>query len=107
MVQPLTRRSVSSSAVALAALLWLVQLQGMLHGLTHLNAAGGSFDPAAPHTVLCADCTAFAQAGAAPLRVAAAPLPAAPGGMRAATPSLAPPDLTGVAAYRSRAPPGL
>jgi len=101
------RRSVSLSAVALAALLWLVQVQGMLHGLTHLNAPGGSIDHAAPQTALCADCSAFAQAGAAPLRVAAARLPVAPGGTRAATPSLAAPALVVVAAYRSRAPPGL
>ncbi len=90
----------------LAAIFWMAQLQASVHGIGHLNAPVGVSDHATvPHSVLCGECAAFAQAGAAPiLNFGTASFALSKGdGTIAESPraAVAPPP----AAYRSRAPP--
>jgi len=95
----------------LAAVLWIAQVQGTLHAIGHLgmagHAAGAAATPQAPipYTILCADCTAFAQAGAAPLPAMATPAATiAPDGTPPA-PSVVAVAASAPVVYRSRAPP--
>ncbi len=86
--------------LALAAIFWLAQLQGLSHLVSHLSR-----DHAAPHALVCGNCIASADAGAGPLPELATPALAAPA--PAVAPPLAPaliPERT-TTAYRSRAPP--
>jgi hypothetical protein len=86
--------------LALVAIFWLAQLQGVSHLVSHLSR-----DHAAPHALVCGDCIASADAGAAPVPSVSALVFATPT-------SSALPRLTQAlrvdrlpAAYRSRAPP--
>ena len=86
--------------LALLAIFWLAQLQGVSHLVSHLG-----LDRAAPHALVCGDCIAAADAGAAPIPALAEPALLAPA-------SEAPPQTAGAVrtddvlpAYRSRAPP--
>jgi hypothetical protein len=98
---PLPRKVLS---VLLAACLCMAQVQAFAHGVAHL-ASESSFKSSSPtHTPLCADCAAFAQAGAGPVS----------SGPRAPAAALSsPPRALAVAghagsfhtAYQSRAPP--
>ena len=104
----MTRRAIFDRAagrrraglLALAAIFWLAQLQGVAHLVSHLAR-----DHAAPHSLVCGDCIASADAGAAPAPAITVPALAAPG--EAALPWPAPTPLAGrlTTAYRSRAPP--
>ena len=86
--------------LALVAIFWLAQLQGVSHLVSPLGR-----DHAAPHALVCGDCIASADASAAPLSSAPIALPAM--AMEAAPPlatrSLVPGRPT--TAYRARAPP--
>lgn len=106
-VAPVNSRAISLRAgrrraglLALAAIFWLAQLQGVSHLVSHLSR-----DHAAPHSLVCGDCIASADAGAGPLPELATPVLAAP--TEAAAPLLARALITErtTTAYRSRAPP--
>lgn len=86
--------------LALAAIFWLAQLQGVSHLVSHLGR-----DHAAPHSLVCGDCIASADAGAAPLPAFAAPALAAPAEAAPLLPARALVTGRHTAAYRSRAPP--
>lgn len=92
-------------AVLLAVLLWLAQVQGMLHGIGHLGPATGLKDLAGGHSLVCADCVGFAQAGAALLPSAPVAITTLAGQswpVRQATPWR---PVEAPSSYRSRAPP--
>jgi hypothetical protein len=96
----LARRRSRAAFVALAALFWLAQLQGVAHLVSHLAR-----DHAAPHSLVCGDCIASADAGAAPLPAVVALAFAAPAD--GPPPRLVARTVPAAAAtaYRSRAPP--
>ena len=56
-----------AGALALIAIFWLAQIHGIQHSITHLSALSGIGDRSAPHALVCADCLAAAESGAAPL----------------------------------------
>ena len=98
---PLPRKILS---VLLAACLCMAQVQAFAHGMAHLASESSFKSSAATHTPLCADCAAFAQAGAGPVSSGAR--------VPAAAPASPPPALAVAGhagsfhnAYRSRAPP--
>lgn len=86
--------------LALVAVFALAQLQGISHLASHLGR-----DHAAPHSLVCGECIASADAGAAPVPTVAGPVLALP------TTSMPPVQVRALrtgglpAAYRSRAPP--
>ena len=89
-----------TALLALVAVFWLAQLQGLSHVVSHLGR-----DHAAPHSLVCGACIASADAGAGPLLVVALP-PLV--GTVAAPPQRsagAEPTARVTTAYRSRAPP--
>jgi len=100
------RRIRQFAPVLLAAIFWIAQVQGTVHGISHLAGSAGAADQgSAPHSVVCGDCAAFAQAGAAPILTLPTAAFAAPLGEIADTAAVrvsAPPPAH---AYRSRAPP--
>jgi hypothetical protein len=102
----LVRRTVQLSPLILAAIFAIAQVQGTVHGIAHLNPAAGVSDRATvPHSILCVECAAFAQAGAAPISAPPA-VPArtlAGGVVDRRTASFVAAGTA--AAYRSRAPP--
>ena len=49
------------------AIFWIAQVQGTVHAVGHLGAAGASDRATLPHSVLCLECAAVSQAGAAPV----------------------------------------
>src|ERR1700687_1293288 len=83
---PLPRKILS---VLLAACLCMAQGQAFAHGMAHFASETRFKSAAATHAPLCADCAAFAQAGAGPVSsgwrapaAAASRPPAAAGGGR-------------------------
>jgi hypothetical protein len=92
-------------AVLLAVLLWLAQMQGMLHGIGHLGSATGLKDLAGGHSLVCADCVGFAQAGAALLPSAPVPLPTFAGHLPPVRAAISWQPVEVPSSYRSRAPP--
>jgi hypothetical protein len=100
------RRIRQLTPALLVAIFWIAQVQGTVHGISHLGRAASVSDRATvPHAVLCVECAAFAQAGAAPiLALPAAPPAALHGGVIDATSDVAF-SAAPTAAYRSRAPP--
>jgi hypothetical protein len=100
------RRIRQLAPVLLAAIFWIAQVQGTVHGISHLTGSADASDHvSAPHGVLCAECAAFAQAGAAPILAlpAAGPVVAADGVIEMA--SAVSVSAAPAHAYRSRAPP--
>jgi hypothetical protein len=53
--------------IALTLFFWIAQIQGTLHGISHLGRDTGMHERPVPHALVCSDCVGFAQAGAAPL----------------------------------------
>ena len=99
------RRIPPIHALLLAALLLLAQLQGVMHGISHLSDQGGVHDVAATHALVCPDCAAFAQAGAAPVPVMSAALLDPPADIVIVASALLCGAATTPACYQSRAPP--
>jgi hypothetical protein len=90
----------------LAAIFWMAQLQGAVHGIGHVNAPSGVSDHlSTPHSLLCGECAAFAQAGAAPIPnfATASFAPSRDEATAGDSPRAA--AAPRIAAYRSRAPP--
>ena len=108
MVAPVKREAPSryarkrwrSALLALAALFWLAQLQGVSHLVSHLGR-----DHAAPHSLVCSDCIASADAGAAPPSAVVAPTFASPTDAPPPRFVARPASTAATTAYRSRAPP--
>jgi len=97
--------SKKSCLVALTLLFWIAQIQGTLHGISHLGADSRLHDRPVPHALVCSDCVAHAQAGAAPLPT---PVNAALLVLADSAPSTAPCALSAsdpAYNYQSRAPP--
>ena len=90
---------------ALVAFFWVAQLHGIQHGVSHLGSAAGTGDRTAPHTLVCTDCVASAEAGAAPLLADTAPSFTPSSALPEALPLLPGRGRTFTAAYRARAPP--
>jgi hypothetical protein len=99
----LNRRTGRASGLALLALFWFAQLHGIQHGISHLRDSprGGS----APHSLVCADCLASAQSGAAPLPATLVPILAVAPPSLEALPPVVVADRDVTTSYRSRAPP--
>lgn len=99
------RRRARPWLVALLAIFGVAQLHGLQHGISHLGAVPEMGDRTAPHTLVCTDCVASAEAGAAPLLAAIAPsfVPSAAGPVAEAAPLTR--GRPSRAAYRARAPP--
>jgi hypothetical protein len=89
----------------LLAIFWIAQVQGTVHSVGHLGAAGVSDRATVPHSVLCLECAAVSQAGAAPVLSLPTTFLDSPAD------AVVDPTVAGViaaapaAAYRSRAPP--
>ena len=88
----------------LVAIFWIAQVQGTVHAVGHLGAAGVSYRATAPHSVLCLECGAVSQPGAAPI-------PSLPTtSLESPTDAVVERSVAGLhatapaAAYRSRAP---
>ena len=104
--RPLARRPGARPwLAALLAIFWIAQLHGIQHGISHLGAVPGMGDRTAPHTLVCTDCVASAEAGAAPLLADIAPIFAASAAGHEALPTLPTRGRLFTAAYRARAPP--
>lgn len=90
----------------LLAIFWVAQVQGTVHAVGHLGSPAGVSDRATvPHGVLCLECAAVSQAGAAPVLSLPTTFLASPtGGVLETTAA----DVTAadpLTAFRSRAPP--
>lgn len=99
------RRARHYLPVLLAAIFWVAQLQGTVHGIGHLSSAASSSHATSPHALHCDECASLAQAGAAPLLTHAVLAVAPTADQALATRSITlllvqPPSF-----YRSRAPP--
>lgn len=90
----------------LVAFLWIAQMQGIVHGISHLGSTGGMGDHRAlTQDARCLECAAFAQAGAAPI-LAVTTIACAPAAAELAIEQASPEvGLNAAHAYRSRAPP--
>ena len=87
------------------AIFWIAQVQGTVHNIGHIRGSvGASNDATAPHSALCVECTAFAQAGAAPILALPASVLAPPTEV-AALASAVVVSAEPASAYQSRAPP--
>jgi len=92
--------------ILLVAVFWIAQVQGIAHAASHLGKPAGLSDRASvPHDVLCIECAAFAQAGAAPLLSQPTALAAAMAAIAVAVPLVPLIAADSLAAYHSRAPP--
>ncbi len=101
-----TRPARRAGALALLAVFWLAQLHGIQHGISHLGAASGAGDRTAPHSLVCADCVASAEAGAAPTPATLELTTTVSDTAHEPLPALVVRARLFTAAYRSRAPPG-
>jgi hypothetical protein len=100
------RRIRQLAPALLVAIFWIAQVQGTVHGISHVGGAPSVSDRAtAPHIVLCVECAAFAQAGAAPILALPAIPPAPLHNAVVDTTSVVALATAPTAAYRSRAPP--
>ena len=99
----LNGRSGRAGGLALLALFWFAQLHGIQHGISHLGDAprGGS----TPHSLVCADCLASAESGAAPLPATLVPILAVLPASLEPLPPVVVADRDVTTSYRSRAPP--
>jgi hypothetical protein len=100
------RRIRQLAPALLVAIFWIAQLQGTVHAVGHLGSTAGVSDRATvPHSVLCLECAAVSQAGAAPILSPPALSAASPtdGVVEATVESVF--AAAPAAAYRSRAPP--
>jgi len=100
------RRTRQLTHALLIAIFWIAQVQGTVHAVGHLGSPAGVSDRATvPHSVLCLECAAVSQAGAAPvLSLPTTFLAPSTGGVLEATAAaVVAADL--LTAYRSRAPP--
>jgi hypothetical protein len=91
--------------IALTVFFWIAQVQGTLHGISHLGRDAGMHDRPVPHAVVCSDCAGYAQAGAAPL---AAPIDGALLDLADPASATTPRGLKALElthSYQSRAPP--
>ena len=90
----------------LLAIFWIAQVQGTVHAIGHLGSPAGVSDRATvPHSLICLECAAVSQAGAAPvLSLPTAFLALQTGGVVEAT-AAAVIGADPLTAYRSRAPP--
>lgn len=89
----------------LVAIFWIAQVQGTVHAIGHLGADGVSDGATAPHGVICVECAAFAQAGAAPVLSLPTTTLLVPTDGVVATPATAVVFGAPAAAYNPRAPP--
>lgn len=89
----------------LVAIFWIAQVQGTVHAVGHLSAAGVSDRATVPHSVLCLECAAVSQAGAAPILSLPTTFLELPTDAVAETSVAGRHATATAAAYRSRAPP--
>ncbi len=102
----MSRRPGKHLHALLLAIFWIAQVQGTVHAIGHLASPAGVSDRATvPHSLICLECAAVSQAGAAPvLSLPTTFLASSTGGVveTSAAAAVAADPLT---AYRSRAPP--
>jgi hypothetical protein len=89
----------------LVAIFWIAQVQGTVHAVGHLSAASVSDRATVPHSVLCLECAAVSQAGAAPVLSLPSIALASPTDGAVETTVVGVVAAAPAAAYRSRAPP--
>jgi hypothetical protein len=100
------RRIRQLAPVLLAAIFWIAQVQGTVHGISHLGGPAGASDQGpVPHSIVCGECAALAQAGAAPILALPAAAFASPVDEISGTALVRVPPAPTAHAYRSRAPP--
>ncbi len=100
------RRLAQLAPVLLAAIFWIAQVQGTVHGIGHLgDSAGATAQGLVSHGAVCGECAAFGQAGAAPILAQPAAAVASPLDETANTALVRVPPRPPAHAYRSRAPP--
>jgi len=61
------RASAKLLCLLIAGFFWVAQVQSAVHGISHLHPAAELQAKVAPHSVVCAQCAAYSQSGAAPL----------------------------------------
>ena len=92
--------------VLLAAIFWIAQLQGTVHGIGHVsNVAAASDHLTLPHALHCDECATLAQASAAPLPALPSVILLPAMGRAVFSQRIAPARATALSFYRSRAPP--
>ena len=94
-----------AGALALIAIFWIAQLHGIQHSISHLSALSSLGDRSAPHALVCADCLAAAESGAAPLPATLIVTATVSPTLHAPLGAVVVVDRLFAAAYRSRAPP--
>jgi len=100
------RRIRQFAAPLLIALFWVAQVHGTVHAASHLGTPSGVSDGATiPHSVVCLDCAAVSQAGAAPILSLPTTFLESPTDAVVETAAADIGAAAPAAAYRSRAPP--
>jgi hypothetical protein len=100
------RRTRQFTQALLVAMFWIAQVQGTVHAVGHLGSPAGVSDRATvPHSVLCLECAAVSQAGAAPVLSLPTTYLASPSEGAVETSAAAVIAADSLTAYRSRAPP--
>jgi hypothetical protein len=99
------RRIRQIAPVFLIAIFWIAQVQGTVHAVGHLGSAGVSDRATLPHSVICLECAAVSQAGAAPILSLPSIALASPTDGAVETTVVGVVAAAPAAAYRSRAPP--
>ena len=87
------------------ALFWIAQIQGIAHAISHIRAGQGYQDEGPIGSLICAECIAVSQAGAAPVASDASPAIAQASTERPVEPTAAAPASDSAVGFRSRAPP--
>ena len=104
--KPVMRSIRQAFPLLFLALFWFAQVQGTVHGFSHLRTAvDASSHTLSSPTVPCAECDALAQASAAPQLAPPSTLAAAAPVAVLSTIAIASIAASPLAAYRSRAPP--
>lgn len=100
------RRIREYAPALLLAIFWIAQVQGTVHAVGHLGVPAGVSDRATvPHSVLCLECAAVSQAGAAPILSLPTTFLESPTDAVCETTTAGVAAAVPAAAYRSRAPP--
>ena len=100
------RRFRQFATAVLIATFWVAQVHGTVHSVGHLGSTAGVSDRATvPHSILCLECAAVSQAGAAPVLSLPTTFLASTTDIVVDTTATAVIAAGPLTAYRSRAPP--
>jgi hypothetical protein len=100
------RRIRQYAPALLLAIFWIAQVQGTVHAVGHLGSPAGVSDRGTiPHSVLCLECAAVSQAGAAPILSLPTTFLESPNDAAFEPTDVVVAGAAPATAYRSRAPP--